>query len=97
MTYLSAKTPIKKERWYYVAATYDGQTMRLYVNGELEAESNAQSGDIVYPVSRQLSGRRLDRHARANLHGGGAVRGEVLRPRAERRRDSRRSPRRTRT
>ncbi|HEY1598076.1 MAG TPA: LamG-like jellyroll fold domain-containing protein [Pirellulales bacterium] len=51
MTYLPAKTPIVKGRWYYVAATYDGQIMRIYVNGELEGESNAQAGDIVYPAA----------------------------------------------
>jgi len=50
-TFLTARTPIQKERWYYVAATYDGQQMRLYVNGELEAESSAQAGDIRYPES----------------------------------------------
>ena len=49
VTYLVAKTPLEKERWYYLAATYDGQHMRLFVNGELEAESSAQSGDIRYP------------------------------------------------
>jgi predicted phosphodiesterase len=34
---------------YHVAAVYDGQTMQLYVNGELDGESKSQSGDILYP------------------------------------------------
>lgn len=49
MTHLPATTKIEKGRWYYVAATYDGRNMRLYVNGKLENESSEQSGDIVYP------------------------------------------------
>jgi predicted phosphodiesterase len=49
VTYIVGKTPLAKERWYYLAATYDGARMRLFVNGELEAESSAQAGDIRYP------------------------------------------------
>ncbi len=48
-TYIVGKTPLTKEHWYYVAATYDGERMRLFINGELEAESSTQSGDIRYP------------------------------------------------
>lgn len=53
LTYLSGKTTIELGRWYYVAATYDGAAMRLYVNGELDGESNEQSGDIAYPREAQ--------------------------------------------
>jgi len=53
MTYLPGKTNIELGRWYYVTATYDGAAMRLYVNGELEAESDAQTGDIAYPNEAQ--------------------------------------------
>lgn len=48
-TRISGKTPIELGRWHHVAATYDGETMRLYVDGRPEAESVAQSGDILYP------------------------------------------------
>lgn len=51
LTYLKAKSNLVLDRWYHVAATYDGKTMRLYVNGVLEGESAEQSGDILYPPS----------------------------------------------
>ena len=37
-------------KWYHVAATYDGDTMNLYVNGEMVISSNEQSGAITYPA-----------------------------------------------
>ncbi len=49
LTYLKGKTPLVTGRWYYIAATYDGQTMRLFVNGQLDAESAEQRGPILYP------------------------------------------------
>ena len=49
LTYLTAKTDFDKERWYHLAGTYDGATMRLYVNGRLENTSTVQKGDIDYP------------------------------------------------
>ena len=36
------------DRWYHVAATYDGQAMRIFVDGELDAE--AQVGAITAPT-----------------------------------------------
>jgi len=50
LTYLKGATKIKTGRWYYVVGVYDGATMRVYVNGKLDAESKAQSGDILYPA-----------------------------------------------
>jgi acid phosphatase type 7 len=52
MTVLKGSTRIDPLRWYYVVATYDGTTMRLYVDGKLEAESHEQSGDILYPEEK---------------------------------------------
>lgn len=49
LTRLAAKSPITLGVWHHVAATYDGATMRLFVNGKLEGESAQQSGDILYP------------------------------------------------
>lgn len=49
LTYVMTETPIAYGKWRHVAATYDGRAMRLYVNGQLEAESDEQSGSILYP------------------------------------------------
>ena len=50
MTYLESATPFEFGRWYHVAATYDGEVMRLYVNGNRSAESRAQTGAILLPA-----------------------------------------------
>jgi hypothetical protein len=50
MTHLHSQTTITPGRWYYVVATYDGQVMRLYVNGQLAAESAEQVGNVAYPA-----------------------------------------------
>ncbi len=49
LTYLISETDFVPGRWYHVAATYDGKTMRLYIDGELAGESIEQSGPILYP------------------------------------------------
>jgi hypothetical protein len=49
MTMLRGKTAIARGQWFHVVGTYDGIRMRLYVNGQLEAESAEQSGPILYP------------------------------------------------
>ena len=51
MTSIAGTTRIELGRWYHVVGVYDGNAMKLYVNGKLEAESTEQSGDILYPPS----------------------------------------------
>ena len=49
LTYMTAATDFGNRQWHHVAATYDGQTMKLFVDGQLSSTSTAQSGDIRYP------------------------------------------------
>lgn len=51
LTYMETLNEFPLNRWYHLAATYDGTTQRLYVNGSLEAESTANSGLIDYDDS----------------------------------------------
>ncbi len=44
----SSNVPPTPTGWAHVAATYDGTTMRLYVNGAEEATSTLESGNITY-------------------------------------------------
>jgi hypothetical protein len=61
MTYLAGKTNYELGRWYHVAGTYDGATMRVYVNGQEDAVSKAQSGPILYaPAAPFVLGRYQD-------------------------------------
>jgi predicted phosphodiesterase len=48
MTYLESKTEYVRGKWYHLAATYDGKQMKLFVNGQLDATSDEQSGPVMY-------------------------------------------------
>ncbi len=51
MTYLAGRTQWEPGRLYHVVGVYDGKTIELYVNGQLDGSSTEQSGDILYPGS----------------------------------------------
>ncbi len=55
LTYLTGTRRMRESRWNHVIGTYDGTTMRLYVDGELDAESTTQSGPIKYKPHHTLA------------------------------------------
>ncbi len=61
LTILESKANYELGRWYHLAATYDGTTMKLFVNGQPVAESKDQSGDVLYaPSAPFVLGRYQD-------------------------------------
>jgi predicted phosphodiesterase len=55
MTYVdSASKTYGFGTWHHVVATYDGNDLRLYVDGILAKETSAQSGDILYNETSQF-------------------------------------------
>lgn len=70
MTYLRGTTAYEAGRLYHVVATYDGEAMRLYVNGRLEATDRSQSGAVLYPAETPLAiGSYWDNNERHDHHG----------------------------
>ena len=51
----TAPDTITLKHWHHVAATYDGQKMRLYVDGEEKGEQAVESDGIDYDPSNSLS------------------------------------------
>ncbi len=47
LIYLTADVPFEAGRWHHVAATYDGETARLFVDGRLAARAEEPGGPIL--------------------------------------------------
>lgn len=70
LTYLTADTPYAIGKWHHLVGTYDGTVMRLYLDGDLAAESRDQSGPIRYAGDEPLViGGYLDRNEDHGLDG----------------------------
>lgn len=70
MTYLSGQTQYEVGRLYHLVATFDGKQMRLYVNGQLDGSSDAQSGQVLWPEQATMAlGAYRDRDEDHRLHG----------------------------
>lgn len=70
LTYLASSSPFVLNRWYHVAGSYDGTTLKLYVNGALAASSTAQNGPIDYLPAPYVIGAYQDDNEFYPLNGG---------------------------
>ncbi|KPL91653.1 LamG-like jellyroll fold domain-containing protein [Herpetosiphon geysericola] len=48
---------LSSNTWNHIASTFDGSTMRIYINGVEQANSTAASGKVPYPISNLRVGR----------------------------------------
>ena len=55
---VTATTVMDLNEWYHIVGTYDGTSLKIYVNGVLE-NTSSRTGDIYYPVDAniQIGGR----------------------------------------
>ena len=60
ITYMDSPDDFTPGAWHHVVGTYDGSTMRLYVDGELVETSGARSGDIDYSDASFTLGAYVD-------------------------------------
>lgn len=51
---LRSSKPYEKNRFYHLAATYDGNLLTLFVNGKKDTSTDAVGGPIVYPEPPRL-------------------------------------------
>ena len=59
---LASSTALNSNTWYHVAATYDGASMKLYLNGALNASLNATGGVVangVFGLGRNYDNARI--------------------------------------
>lgn len=55
LTYLNSSMEYAPGYWYHVVGTYDGKVLKIYLDGELAASSEAQRGPILYPPKTWLA------------------------------------------
>ncbi|HXH06098.1 MAG TPA: LamG domain-containing protein, partial [Vicinamibacterales bacterium] len=61
--------PLAADTWYHLAATYDGETLRAYVNGVLVTANTAPAG----PPDVETAPLTFGRHANASQYFTGIV------------------------
>lgn len=70
LTRLRSRSALALGKWYFVAGTYDGSTMRLFINGKEESSSAEQGGDVLYPEKGTMAiGAYIDDNENTPLDG----------------------------
>ncbi len=64
---VSSPTPIGLNTWYYLAATYDGSTVRLYIDGTLAGSTSLSHGYV--PSATSLTIGSASWYSGGNLNG----------------------------
>jgi len=67
-SWFTGATPVDDGQWHHVAATYDGSTMSVYVDGHLDG-SAPRTGTILAGASAVLIGARSDGSNASNFAG----------------------------
>lgn len=57
---VSSRTMLLADRWTHIAASYDGSTMKVYVDGALDGDSTCANGAIAASHRPIYIGRELD-------------------------------------
>lgn len=67
---ITSKTEFSTEKWFHIAAVFEGGNVRMYVNGELESSGNIAGvtaldlthvyGDPMFMIGRSAKGRGID-------------------------------------
>ncbi|MGC6459271.1 MAG: metallophosphoesterase [Akkermansiaceae bacterium] len=52
---LRSSKPYQKNRFYYLAATYDGKELTLFINGKKDASTKSVGGKIIYPKKPRVT------------------------------------------
>ena len=69
LTWIRSRSAIRPGIWTHLVGTYDGTTMCLYVNGQLEAQSTHQQGQIIVASVPFVVGGYIDNDERVPLVG----------------------------
>jgi fibronectin type 3 domain-containing protein len=67
--YAASFGPLQANTWYHLAATYDGETLRSYKNGQLVTTNTAPTG----PADADLKALSFGRHAGAAQYFAGTI------------------------
>jgi hypothetical protein len=70
LNYLKAPEPYNLNQWYWVTATYNGNDLKLFIDGKLVNKTGVNSGEIKYAKNGWFTvGRYKDENEDITIHG----------------------------